>query len=326
VFVKVQKGKAYFKRFQVKPRRRREGKTDYYSRSRMIRQAKDKYNTPKYRLVVRFTNTRVLCQIMYATLAGDKVLAAADSRELSRFGLSVGLKNYPAAYCTGLLVGRRALHKLGLNDVYTGVGNEEEDEVTGEIMKVEMDKRTYFVDELDEKRPFRCYLDIGLKRTSVGAKVFGSLKGAVDAGLDIPHNEKKFMGYDKDEKKYDADAHRAAIFGENIKAWMEQLIEDDQESGTTRFKKLFGEYEKAGLGPDDLEELYKNVHAAIRKDPSSKHKETAKERASKRKHTKKFAHPARKTKEQRDKDIAVKLAAFKEAGGDEEEEIDEDNE
>ena len=31
-FVKVQKDKAYFKRFQVKFRRRRECKTDYYAR------------------------------------------------------------------------------------------------------------------------------------------------------------------------------------------------------------------------------------------------------------------------------------------------------
>jgi len=79
----------------------------------------------------------------------------------------------------------------------------------------------------------------------------------------------------------------------------------------------------AGLGPDDLEELYKKVHAAIRKDPSAKHKESAKVRASKRKHTKKFAHPARKTKEQRTKDIGVKLAALREKEGDDEEDIDE---
>ena len=35
--------------------------------------------------------------------------------------------------------------------------------------------------------PFRCYLDIGLARTTTGAKIFGALKGAVDGGLDIPH-------------------------------------------------------------------------------------------------------------------------------------------
>lgn len=289
-------------------RRRREGKTDYYARVRLIRQAKDKYNTPKYRLVVRFTNTRVICQIAYATLAGDKVLAAADSKELGRYGLSVGLKNFPAAYCTGLLVGRRVLAKLGLDELYTGVGNEEDDEVDAEVVKVELGKRTYFVDELQEKKPFRCFLDIGLKRTTIGAKVFSALKGAVDAGLDIPHNEKKFMGYDKDEKKYDAEMNRAAIFGENVKAFMEQLIEDDQESGTTRFKEHFGTYEKANIGPDDLEDLYKAVHAAIRKDPSPKHKESAKERASKKAHSTKYAFPVRKTKEQRDADVAVKLA------------------
>lgn len=32
--IKVVKNKAYFKRFQVKYRRRREGKTDYYARQR----------------------------------------------------------------------------------------------------------------------------------------------------------------------------------------------------------------------------------------------------------------------------------------------------
>jgi len=31
-FVKIIKNKAYFKRRQVKPKRRRQGKTDYYAR------------------------------------------------------------------------------------------------------------------------------------------------------------------------------------------------------------------------------------------------------------------------------------------------------
>jgi len=34
--IKVVKNKAYFKRFQVKYRRRREGKTDYYARQRCV--------------------------------------------------------------------------------------------------------------------------------------------------------------------------------------------------------------------------------------------------------------------------------------------------
>lgn len=46
-FTKVQKNDAYFSRYQVKPRRRREGKTDYYARKRLVSQAKNKYASPK---------------------------------------------------------------------------------------------------------------------------------------------------------------------------------------------------------------------------------------------------------------------------------------
>ncbi|KAJ2810818.1 60S ribosomal protein L5, partial [Coemansia sp. 'formosensis'] len=105
-FVKLQKNKAYFKRYQVKYRRRREGKTDYYARKRLITQAKNKYNSPKYRLVVRFTNTDIICQIVYAKIQGDIVLASAYAHELPRYGVKVGLTNWAAAYATGLLVAR----------------------------------------------------------------------------------------------------------------------------------------------------------------------------------------------------------------------------
>jgi large subunit ribosomal protein L5e len=40
-----------------------EGKTDYYARRALIHQDKNKYNTPKYRLVVRFTNKDIICQV-----------------------------------------------------------------------------------------------------------------------------------------------------------------------------------------------------------------------------------------------------------------------
>ncbi len=57
------KNKAYFKRFQVKFKRRREGRTDYYARKRLIVQDKNKYNTPKYRMVVRFSNKDITAQV-----------------------------------------------------------------------------------------------------------------------------------------------------------------------------------------------------------------------------------------------------------------------
>jgi len=122
-FVKVVKNKAYFKRFQVKLRRRREGKTDYRARRKMIRQDKNKFNNKKYRLVVRFTNKNVICQIMYATIRGDMIVSQANSAELTKYGIPCGHKNYAAAYCTGLLVARRTLKKFGLDETFKGKRN-----------------------------------------------------------------------------------------------------------------------------------------------------------------------------------------------------------
>ena len=119
-FVKVVKNRAYFKRFQVKYRRRREGKTDYGARRVMVRQEKNKYNSAKYRLIVRFTNKRCIAQIVSSTIEGDKVMMHADSTQLEKYGLKVGLKNYAAGYCVGLLLARRTLDKVGLADAFEG--------------------------------------------------------------------------------------------------------------------------------------------------------------------------------------------------------------
>ena len=150
-------------RYQVKYRRRRQGKTDYRARLRMCTQDKNKYNTHKYRLVVRFTNKDVTCQVVYAAIAGDVVVAAAYAHELPGYGLSVGLNNYSAAYCVGLLLARRVLTKFGLADTYKG-----KEEPDGEDYTVEA--------EDDAPRPFFCILDAGLKRTSTGSKTFAALK------------------------------------------------------------------------------------------------------------------------------------------------------
>lgn len=321
----MQLDKPYYKRYQVKYRRRREGKTDYYQRKKLVIQAKNKYNAHKYRLVVRKTNTTIICQIVYSTIGGDHVMAAAYSSELPRYGLKVGLKNYAAAYCTGLLVGRRLLKKIGLFDQYTGVGDDEEDEVTGEIMECEYKKRKFYVDELDDDRkPFRVYLDIGLHRTSLGAKIFGALKGASDAGLDIPHNYKKFPGYDPDEKTYDPSEHKDQIFGEPVAEYMRFLEQEDEESGTKRLQEQFKCYVDNGVSADDLEELYLKVHKEIRTNPSPRHELSKKERNKTATHTKVGKHPARLTKAERDAKVQAKRDKI--AAMEEEEESDDDDE
>jgi large subunit ribosomal protein L5e len=252
-FVKVVKNKAYFKRYQVKFRRRREGKTDYFARKRLVVQEKNKYNTPKYRLIVRFTNTDVCCQIAYARLEGDHVVAAAYAHELPRYGVKVGLSNYAAGYCTGLLLARRILNKFNLDKLYEGTTD-----INGDY---------FCVEDVDEgPGAFRCCLDVGLARTSTGAKVFAALKGAVDGGLDIPHSVKRFPGYDEEAKKLNAEVHRNHIFGQHVADYMRSLQEDDEEV----FKRQFSRFIKNGVTADNMEEMYKKAHSAIRADPTSK--------------------------------------------------------
>jgi len=255
-FVKVVKNRAYFKRFQVKFRRRREGKTDYQARNKLIIQAKNKYNTPKYRLVVRFTNKDVICQIAYARIKGDIVMTAAYSHELIRYGLKVGLTNYAAAYATGLLLARRHLTKIGLADKYQG-----RSEVTGEDWD-------YDLDDIDGPKPFKAFLDSGLARTSTGAKIFAALKGACDGGLHVPHSDSRFAGYSAEKKQLNAEVFRKYIFGGHVADYMKKLSEEEPE----RYAKQFSQYIANGVKPGDLKTLYENVHKGIRADPAHQKK------------------------------------------------------
>lgn len=248
--MKVVKNKAYFKRFQVKFRRRREGKTDYYARKRLVVQVKNKYNTPKWRLIVRITNKDIICQIASAKIEGDHVLCAAYSHELPKYGIKVGLTNYAAAYCTGLLLARRVLKKLGLDGLYKG-----NQDINGDM---------YNVEDLDgESGAFRAHLDVGLARTTTGARVFGALKGAADGGIDIPHSESRFPGYDPESKSLAADVHRKHIFGQHVAEYMKKLMDEDEDA----YKKQFSKFIKLGIVADELEDIYKKAHAAIRANP-----------------------------------------------------------
>jgi len=305
-FVRVQKNRAYFSRYQVKFRRRREGRTDYRQRKRLCAQDKNKYQSPKYRLVVRFTNTQVICQVAYALIDGDRILASATSRELARYGLKVGLKNYAAAYCTGLLVARRLLKKLGLDDIYEG-----NTDVDGELVSTEYEKKTFFVDEVnDDKYPFRCFLDVGCKATTTGCRIFGALKGAADGGLDIPHSEKRFPGYDRDAKEYDADMHKERIFAGHVGEYMEYLDEEDNQ----KYQEHFRLYLEEDLDCDALEEMYEGVHEKIREDPTtSEPKDFTPDKSYKRKA--KLTNDERKARVQAKKD--AKIAELEEDGEDE---------
>merc|ERR1711934_1164624 len=205
-FVKVVKNKAYYKRLQVKYKRRREGKTDYYARKRLVRQDKNKFATPKYRFVVRFTNKDIICQVVSAKIKGDITHCAAYAHELPKYGLKVGLTNYSAAYCVGLLCARRLLKKYNLDGNFEG-----NTEVTA-------DYESSFWHGNDEDGP-------------------NAFHALLDVGLEIPHSEKKFYGYDADEKEYDAEAHKERILGGHVSSYMEALNEEEPEEYEKKFSK-----------------------------------------------------------------------------------------
>ena len=270
-YVKVLKNKAYSKRYQTKFRRRRQGKTDYYARKRLVVNDKDKYDSKKYRFVVRKTNRRILCSIVYSTIQGDMTIVSADSNELKSYGLNCGLTNYASAYCVGLLVARRLLKSKKMADMYKG-----NEKIDGALYSVQ--------DHMGERRPFKAYLDVGLVRTTTGNRVFGAMKGACDGGLYIPHNEKRFPGFrvqkieeeagrkkKKDEvapkKKevFTTEEHQEHIFGVHVQEYYDLLKKDDAAG----FKRQFSKWDKELKGRS-FEDIYKKIQADIKKNPDRK--------------------------------------------------------
>jgi len=127
-------------RYFIPFRRRREGRTDYYARGKLLL-------SENPRMVVRKTNREIIIQLVVPEPTGDRTLVAAYSRDLVGYGYTGSRSNTPAAYLTGILFGVRC-RKAGYPDAV---------------------------------------LDIGLARASPGARVFAALKGAVAAGLGVPH-------------------------------------------------------------------------------------------------------------------------------------------
>ncbi len=131
------------KRYRVPRRRRREGKTDYRKRISLIK-------SRKKRLVVRIQNNTIISQIIEYNPKGDETITQAISKELKEYGYEGNYSNIPAAYLTGLLIGKRA----------------------------------------QEKEIKEAVLDIGRRTPVKGSKTFAVLKGAVEAGMEIPHGKK----------------------------------------------------------------------------------------------------------------------------------------
>lgn len=138
-------------RYRVKPRRQREGKTDYRKRLKLLRSRKP-------RMVVRKSLKNTQIQFVEYKEGGDNIIASAISKELvSKYKWKYSTSTTPAAYLTGILAGKRAKDK-GINE---------------------------------------CVLDVGRYLPVTGSKIFASLKGALDAGVECPHKEEKLPNEDR---------------------------------------------------------------------------------------------------------------------------------
>lgn len=219
------------------------------------------------------------------------MIASAYAHELKKFGIKAGLKNWAASYATGLLVARRVLAKLGLDKQYAGA------EATGEFFEVESIE--------DGPRPFKAFLDVGLHRTTTGAKIFGALKGAADGGVYVPHSESRFPGYDKESSSLDAETLRKYIFAGHVADYMRELKDEDEES----YKRQFSTFIKQKLSADDLESMYKKAHAAIRANPNSGKKERKPITQEQKAKYASFKSKALNTKQRNDR-VKQKIAAF----------------
>ena len=145
-------------RYTVPMRRRREVRTDYHQRLRLLKSGKP-------RLVARVSNGHVRAQLITPGPDGDETHAAASSEDLGEFGWEAPTGNLPSAYLTGFLAGTRAVD-AGLTEAV---------------------------------------LDIGLNTATPGNKVFAVQEGAIDAGLEIPHNESVLAEWPRNRGEHIAD-------------------------------------------------------------------------------------------------------------------------
>jgi large subunit ribosomal protein L18 len=158
------------------------------------------------RLVVRGTSRHTIAQMIEADVIGDKVVVSVNSRELQeKYGWQGACGNIPAAYLAGLLCGYRA--------VISGIKE--------------------------------AVLDIGLQTPSPGARVFAALKGVIDTGIAVSHDE----GILPDKSR---------ISGQHIVDYANQL-----SANPDVYQKTFSKYLSRELRPEQLSEHFSSIKEKI---------------------------------------------------------------
>lgn len=100
--------------YTVAFKRKREGKTHYKKRLKLL-------TSGKPRLVVRKSLNNIQASIIKYDLKGDIVLVSVHSNELVKLGWKLNRGNIPSAYLVGLLLGKKAKNK-GIGEAILDIG------------------------------------------------------------------------------------------------------------------------------------------------------------------------------------------------------------
>lgn len=160
----------------------------------------------KPRLVARRSLKNITAQIVQYTHDGDKVVVGVSSKSLEKLGWKADRSNIPAAYLTGFMLGKNAI-KAGISEAV---------------------------------------LDMGFFPSIKGNRIFAVLRGAIDAGLKIPHSATVLPSDD-------------AVNGKLIAAYAAALAKDNKE----KYAKVFSGYIKKGIKGEDLPKHVSAVKAKL---------------------------------------------------------------
>jgi large subunit ribosomal protein L18 len=163
--------------YRVAFRRRREGKTDYRSRLKLL-------VSQKPRIVIRNSNKLIRMQLISYDKQGDHTAITSLSSDLIHYGYKGSFGNTPAAFLTGLIFGKKAL-EVGYHEAL---------------------------------------LDIGHHTPVHGSILFAALKGAVSAGLSIPHDPAVFPSEERLRGDHIAQLHEDPSLVDHITAVKEKIM------------------------------------------------------------------------------------------------------
>ncbi len=160
----------------------------------------------KPRLVIRKTLNNTVCQIVKHGTEGDKTIVNVTGKDVRKIGWKGHLGNIPSSYLIGMICGLEA----------------------------------------KKKKITEVVLDMGLHTSTNGSRIYAALKGAIDAGLKIPHSEEILP----DEKR---------ISGKHVEEYAKLLRSGKPQD----YKRQFSKYIKNKILPEEMSKHFEEVKKKI---------------------------------------------------------------